>query len=89
MHHNVPGNGPVITDANDMSSKWRDRENIAVNGEKTVGGALGSSGNGYYSGGTCIGTYCNAQIHLGDHPIIEQIKKIAKKVGRKIKRLFK
>jgi len=96
LHHNVPGDGPVIVDAKEMSSKWRNRENIPVNGEKTVGDLLGASGNGYLQSGTCVGTYCNANVHLRLPPVVDKIagkikneaKRAAKKVKRFVKRIF-
>ena len=66
--HNTPNTGPVVTDANHMSSKWSNIKSIPVSGEKTVGDALGSAGldmsDSYIGGGTCIGTACRVEKYL-------------------------
>lgn len=68
--HSTPRSGIVATDS-PMSSNWRTDSIIDVNGYKTIGSALKSSGYGnkfknYASGGTCKGACKNIRNHLNE-----------------------
>lgn len=68
--HNMPKTGVVVTDASHMSSNWNVKNEINVNGIKTIGETLdkGSGiGNGllnYVTSPTCIGTANRVESYL-------------------------
>ena len=62
--HATPGDGVVVTSAQNMSNKWSVDSSIAVRSGKTIRGCLEAS-NGAISQLPCIVNYVNSETCIG------------------------